>query len=153
MGVRDYLSVIMAAILLAMVTVSVHAVLLAGVRRRLLRRIHGKSYADHVFREALVISATVLSLCGAHLVEILIWAAAFVWLGAITSPVDAFYFSISTYTTVGADGVSVGSHYRSLAGFESLIGPMMVAWSTAFMVEYVTRVITPDPQSKPRNPS
>ncbi|MFG1360815.1 ion channel [Xanthobacter pseudotagetidis] len=144
MSARDYLAVLTAAILLAMVTVSVHAVLLAGVRRRLLRRIRGKSYADHVFREALVISATVLSLCGAHLLEILIWAAAFVWLGAIASPVDAFYFSISTYTTVGADGVSVDPHYRSLAGFESLIGPMMVAWSTAFLVEFVTRMRGPE---------
>ena len=127
-----------------MITVSVHAVMLAGIRRRLLRRIRGKSYADHVFREALVISATVLSLSLAHLAEIVIWAAAYVWLGAIPSVPDAFYFSISTYTTVGADGVSIDPHYRSLAGFESLIGPMMVAWSTAFLVEFVARMRGPE---------
>lgn len=144
MSARDYLAVLTAAALLAMVTVSVHAVMLAGVRRRLLRRIRGKSYEEHVIREALVISATVLSLSGAHLLEILIWAAAFVWLGAIPSPVDAFYYSISTYTTVGADGVAIDTRYRSLAGFESLIGPMMVAWSTAFLVEFVTRMRGPE---------
>ncbi|MEP9349677.1 ion channel [Xanthobacter sp. KR7-225] len=139
-----YMVVLPTAGLLAMLTVIVHAVMLAGIRRRLLHRIRGKSYADHVFREALVISATVLSLSLAHLVEIVLWAAAYVWLGAVPSVPDAFYFSISTYTTVGADGVSINPHYRSLAGFESLIGPMMVAWSTAFLVEFVTRMRGPD---------
>lgn len=144
MNAKDYLAVIAIAVFLAMVTVTLHAVLLAGIRRRLLRRIRGKSYADHVFREALVISATVISLCLAHLAEIIIWAEAYVWLGAIPSRPDAFYFSISTYTTVGADGVAIDSHYRSLAGFESLIGPMMVVWSTAFLVEFVARMRGPD---------
>ncbi|MFG1348944.1 ion channel [Xanthobacter autotrophicus] len=136
----EYLALLVVCVALAMLTVVSHAIALAIIRRRLSWRIRGKSYSDHVFLEAVIISATVLSLSVAHLFEICIWAAAYVALGAIANPHDALYYSISTYTTVGADGVSIAKSFRAIAGFESLIGPMMVAWSTAFLVEFVTRM-------------
>ncbi|MFS8039265.1 ion channel [Xanthobacter sp. AM11] len=125
---------------LAMLTVISHAVALAIVRRRLIWRIRGQVYANHVFREAVILSSTVLSLSLAHLFEICIWAAAYVALGAISDPHDALYYSISTYTTLGADDVSIARTFRAVAAFESLIGPMMVAWSTAFLVEFTVRM-------------
>ncbi|MFG1364830.1 ion channel [Xanthobacter versatilis] len=144
-GSGAYLALLMVCIALAMLTVVSHAISLAIIRRRLSRRIRGKSYSDHVFREAVIISATVLSLSLAHMFEVCIWATAYVALGAIADPHDAVYYSISTYTTVGADGVSITKSFRAIAGFESLIGPMMVAWSTAFLVEFVVRMRGPDP--------
>ncbi|MDI4657087.1 ion channel [Xanthobacter autotrophicus] len=139
-----YLALLVVCVALAMLTVVSHAIALAIIRRRLSWRIRGKSYSDHVFREAVIISATVLSLSVAHLFEICIWAAAYVALGAIADPHDALYYSISTYTTLGADGVSIAKSFRAIAAFESLIGPMMVAWSTAFLVEFVTRMRGPN---------
>lgn len=139
-GSGAYLALLAVCAVLAMLTVIAHAIGLAIVRRRLSWRIRGKSYSDHIFREAVIISATVLSLALAHLFEICIWATAYVALGAIADPHDALYYSISTYTTLGADGVSIARAFRAIAGFESLIGPMMVAWSTAFLVEFVVRM-------------
>lgn len=129
--------------LLVVLTVSVHALMLSGLRQRLNRKLKGKSYEDHQLREALVISATVLSLALAHLIEIIIWAAGYVLFAATPDPSDAFYVSLTTYTTVGPTGVNIAPVYRSAVGFESLIGPMMVAWSTAFLVEQVTRMRAP----------
>lgn len=139
-GSGAYLTLLVVCIALAMLTVITHALALAIIRRRLSRRIRGKSYTDRMFAEAVIISTTVLSLSLAHLTEICIWAGAYVALGAIADPHDALYYSISTYTTVGAEGVHIGLNFRTIAGFESLIGPMMVAWSTAFLVEFVVRM-------------
>ena len=143
-GTSVYLAVLVVCVALAMLTVVSHAIALAIIRRRLSGRIRGKNYSDHLFREAVIISSTVLSLSAAHMFEICIWATAYVALGAIPNPHDALYYSISTYTTVGADGVSIAKSFRAIAGFESLIGPMMVAWSTAFLVEFVVRMRGPN---------
>jgi len=145
-----YLMLLALCLLLAMLTVTVHAVSLGLIRGRLSRRIHGKAYDHHLIREALILSATVLSLSLAHLAEIVIWGGAYRALDAIGNLPDALYYSISTYTTVGADGVSIDRTYRIVAGFESLIGPMMVAWSTAFLVEFVVRMRgTPNRPAEP----
>lgn len=146
---QDLLLLIFGSTVMVVLTVSVHALMLGGVRRRLSRRIEGKSYDHHQVRETLVISATVISLSLTHLMEIVIWAVGYTLLGAIPSFGDAFYFSITTYTTVGAIGVNIAPAFRSLAGFESLIGPMMIAWSTAFLVEFVTRM-RGKPENQPR---
>lgn len=133
-------AVVVTCIVLAMLTVVTHAISLTLIRRRLNRRIRGKIYVDHVFVETVIISATVLSLSLVHLAEVCIWAGAYMLLDAIGDPRDAIYYSLSTYTTLGPDGVSIARAFRALAGFESLIGPMMVAWSTAFLVEFVVRM-------------
>lgn len=125
---------------LVMFTVMVHAMALAGIRRRLSRRIRGKAYDAHMVREAVILGSTVLSLSLAHLAEICLWGLAYIALGAIANAHDAFYYSIATFTTLGADGVSLPRAYRAMAGFEALIGPMVVAWSTAFLVEFVVRM-------------
>lgn len=135
-----YLVLVAICVLLAMLTVTVHAVGLGIIRRRLTRRISGKAYDHHLFREAVILSTTVLSLSLAHLAEIVIWGGAYRALDAIGNLPDALYYSMSTYTTVGADGVTIARTFRIVAGFESLIGPMMVAWSTAFLVEFVVRM-------------
>ena len=139
----EFLLLLITSTALVVLTVSVHALMLGGLRRRLNHRLGHKSYENHQLREALVISATVLTLSLAHLIEIGIWATGYVVLAAVPSPSDAFYFSITTYTTVGAVGVDIAPGFRSLAGFESLLGPMMIAWSTAFLVEFVTRMRRP----------
>lgn len=138
-----FLVLVALCVLLAMLTVTVHAVSLGIIRRRLSHRIRGKAYDHHLFREAVILSGTVLSLSLAHLIEVMVWGGAYRALDAIGNLPDAIYYSMSTYTTVGADGVSIDRTYRILAGFESLIGPMMVAWSTAFLVEFVVRMRGP----------
>ncbi|MFG1300682.1 ion channel [Xanthobacter sp. V3C-3] len=135
-----YLTLVAACVLPVMLTVMVHAMGLGIIRRRLTHRIGGRAYDDHMFREAVIISTTVVSLSLVHLTEILVWGITYTALDAIGNLPDALYYSMATYTTVGADGVSIKAAYRVVAGFESLIGPMMVAWSTAFLVEFVVRM-------------
>jgi hypothetical protein len=49
-----------------------------------------------------------------------------------TSMFDAFYMSAMTYSTVGFGDLTPKGPIRWLAGTESLVGLMMVAWSASF---------------------
>ncbi len=79
----------------------------------------------------------------AHLVEVTLYAASYLALdktfgvGSIgglptTSFYDYFYYSLTTYTTLG-----IGDYYpieslRLLTGTESLVGLMMITWTASF---------------------
>ncbi|MDQ0506047.1 ion channel [Xanthobacter agilis] len=141
----DFAHVFLVCLALAFLTVVIHMSGVFLLRRWIRKMLRSGSFSHHVMRETFVVSALVIGLCVVHLTEVLAWACGYFGIGALSSFDDAVYFSLTTYTTVGPDGLSIGRAYRGIAGFESLLGPMMVAWSTAFMVQYVTRVITPEP--------
>lgn len=79
----------------------------------------------------------------AHLVEITLFAVGF-WLmqgqwqlGALTGLVDGvlldyFYFSASSYTTLGMGDLVPLGMMRVVAAVESLIGLVLIGWSTSF---------------------
>ncbi len=82
----------------------------------------------------------------AHLVEVLLFALAFYlmhwssWLGALEGLgeggadrfVNYFYFSITTFTTLGVGDIIPTGAVRIVAGIEALMGLMLIAWSASF---------------------
>lgn len=138
--ILDGLGVVLVCLVLAVVTVLIHMMVLFALRTRLQKVIPTHNHRLHVVRETIAVSVIVVSLCLAHLTEIVTWGLGYMMIGAIGNVADAIYFSMTMYTTVGPDGVSVLPAFRGVAGFESLIGPIMVAWSTAFLVAAVARL-------------
>lgn len=134
----DYMYVIAVSLALAVVTVFVHMYALYVLRAAIRRLLKTRSFRHHVMRETVVVSGLMVALCTIHIFEIVLWAIGYVSIGAFSDMGNATYFSLTMYTTVGPDGLSISKLFRGIAGFESLLGPMMVAWSTAFLVEYVT---------------
>ena len=53
-----------------------------------------------------------------HGIEAAIWAAAYVWLGALTSPNDAILYSLDSMTTRGASGLRLEPHWRIMGALE-----------------------------------
>ena len=109
-------------------------------------------------RILLVIGAIVL----AHLVEICLFAVAFLLahgragLGSIAGEVsgswlDYFYFSATTYSTLGVGDVVPEGPLRVVAGLESLTGLVLIGWSASFT--YLTMQQTWQPTDGPRRPS
>jgi hypothetical protein len=47
-------------------------------------------------------------------------------------PLDYFYYSATTYTTLGIGDVYAQGHMRIVAGIESLTGLVMISWSASF---------------------
>ena len=89
---------------------------------------------------SLVVIAGVLL---AHLIEICLFAAGFfvmharLGLGAIAgefngSALDYFYFSATTYSTLGVGDLFPTGAIRLVAGIEALTGFVLIGWSASF---------------------
>jgi len=75
-----------------------------------------------------------------HLVEIVFWAACYVWTGSMPDAQTAGYFSAVTYTTTGYGDVVLPPAWRLVGGVEALTGILMCGWSTGFFFAVVTRL-------------
>jgi hypothetical protein len=91
-------------------------------------------------RGALFTFSIVVLLFALHGIEI--WLYAFVYLstGAIGSIEEALYFSTISYTTVGFSDTHVASNWRLVAAFESIVGMVLLGWSTAFLFRMLSRI-------------
>ena len=86
------------------------------------------------------ISATVLLMFLASVVEVLAWAGTYLLLNAIDGFERAFYFSMVTYTTLGYGDVLLDERWRVLGSFEAANGIIMFGWTTAVVVAAVHRL-------------
>ena len=74
-----------------------------------------------------------LLLVALHGLESGIWAAAYLWLGALDSPLDALLFSVDSMTTRGASGLTLPSHWQMMGALEAVDGMLLFGVSTAFV--------------------
>lgn len=88
---------------------------------------------------------------GFHLVEIMVWAVAYWWTGALADLQTAMYFSAVTYTTTGYGDVVLPGEWRLVGGVEALTGILMCGWSTGFFFAVVSRMELLQPRDLPRN--
>jgi hypothetical protein len=80
-----------------------------------------------------VIGAVGLLLAALHGIEAAIWAAVYVWLGALDSPQDAILYSVDSMTTRGASGLMLQRHWRMMGALESANGMLLFGISTAYL--------------------
>jgi hypothetical protein len=80
-----------------------------------------------------VIGAAGLLLAVLHGIEALIWAEAYVWLGALGSGVDAMLYSLDSITTRGASGLMLDQRWRLMGVLEAADGMLLFGISTAYM--------------------
>ncbi len=67
-----------------------------------------------------------------HLIELLVWAAFFLWQGAMPSASTSYYFALTQYTTVGSS-FHLPLRWRLLEGMLPIAGLMTFAWSTGVL--------------------
>jgi hypothetical protein len=119
-------------------TIAIHAMgvvmmALAGfrIRARLETR---KLYLRHVIPIVIGIVGMVgLLLAVLHGIEAAIWAAAYIWLGALDSPKDAILYSVDSMTTRGASGLMLQHHWRMMGALEATAGMLLFGISTAYI--------------------
>ena len=69
----------------------------------------------HVFAINIgLIAAVGLLLTALHGIEAAMWAAAYWWLGALDSPVEALLYSVDSMSTRGASGLVLERHWRMM---------------------------------------
>jgi hypothetical protein len=112
------------------------AALIAWARTSLVPAVDGLG----PLRSAVLMLRFITALILLHLFEILLWAGSYRWL-CFLSWESAFYFSTSSYTTVGYGDVVLPRMWRTLGPVESLIGVLMCGLSASFLFAIVTRLV------------
>lgn len=126
--------------LLSLGTVFLHTCASSVVHHLSAHMISRIRQAPTILQETMVVTSVVIVLSAFHFSEVIMWGSAMLWLGAVDNAADAFYYSLTTYTTLGPTAVDFDQRFRALAGFESLLGPLMIAWSTAVIATVLARL-------------
>ena len=137
------LQVSLAAFALLAATVVIHSVGLAGLLRLLMRsRSRPPTRLWPITR--LLIGLTCL-LIVTHVIEISVWALFYLWQDCMPDAETAFYFSGTTYTTIGYGDVVLPAHWRMLGPVQGLTGILMCGLSTGFFFAVVSRIYASRP--------
>jgi hypothetical protein len=80
-----------------------------------------------------IVTVIGMLLAVALLIECGIWAAAYLWLGALDSPLDALLFSIDSMSTRGASGLTLQRHWQLMGALEAVNGMLLFGLSTAWL--------------------
>ncbi len=99
-----------------------------------------------------LVSSLVLMMFLAALLEIFIWAVAYLMVGAISALEPALYFSTVTFTTLGYGDIVLQEGWRLLASFEAANGIMMFGWTTALIFAFVHHLASYDQALAARRP-
>jgi voltage-gated potassium channel Kch len=74
------------------------------------------------------------------LLDAVLWAHAYLGVGAIEQLEEALYFSMVTFTTLGYGDVTLPPDWRLLASFEAANGIIMFGWTTALVAAVIQRL-------------
>jgi hypothetical protein len=80
-----------------------------------------------------VISVIGLLLAVLHGVECGVWAAAYLWLGALESPMDALLFSLDSMSTLGGSGLTLQRPWQMMGALEAFDSILLFGVSTAYL--------------------
>ena len=80
-----------------------------------------------------VVGVTGLLLALLHGMECGIWAVAYLWLGALDSPLDALLFSVDSMSTRGASGLTLLRPWRMMGALEAVDGMLLFGVTTAYI--------------------
>ena len=88
-----------------------------------------------------IVTVIGLLLAVALVIECGIWAAAYLWLGAVDSPLEALLFSIDSMSTRGASGLTLQRNWQMLGALEAVDGMLLFGVSTAFLFAVMVGVL------------
>lgn len=82
----------------------------------------------------------VVALIALHGIEIWLFAVFYLVVGAVGNLEQALYFSTISYSTVGYSDVHIALDWRLTGAFESIMGVILLGWSTAFFFRMLSRI-------------
>ena len=137
-----------AAALLVLITIALQcgsaAALIIWIKSIPVRGIHE---ARLVFHCAALVAQITLAVIVLHGIVILLWASCYRWL-CFPSWESAFYFSASSYATVGYGDVLLPSKWRLLGPLESMVGMLMSGVSIGLLIAAMTHLVNGESRSR-----
>jgi hypothetical protein len=119
-------------------TIAVHAMVMTLVIRAAQRMAAINTSRPLLFLTGLM-TVTVLILMVAHTSEVLIWALAYLFVGATASDSGYVYFAFVNYTTLGYGDVLPVKQWQLLGPITAMNGVLLFGWSTAVIFEVLRR--------------
>ena len=99
-------------------------------------------YTGVVFwKNVAVMTVVMLVTAAAHLIQIALWALAFLMVGELPTFEAAFYFSAENYTALGYGDIILSERWRLLGPLEAINGLLLFGLSTAVMFAVLSRLI------------
>ena len=123
---------------LIVLTITIHAaavLIMAFVGTRIRVQLETRSLHQWNLIAILICATGLMGLLLAmlHVIECGIWAAAYLWLGAVDSPTDALIYSVDSMATLGASGLTLRRPWQVMGGLEAVNGMMLFGVSTAYV--------------------
>lgn len=128
-----------AAALVLLMTV-IHSLGLLGISTAL--RLNDERLREHAFnlRAVLLVGSMGLLLFALHIFEIFIFAGFYMMVSGMQTLEEALYTSASSYATLGWNADFFPTEWRLIGALESLVGFILIGWSTAFMVSTMKKL-------------
>lgn len=119
----------------------IHALGVVGITKGL--GLRGTALRAHrVDLSALGLSMSVaLGLFTLHLIEIGLFAAFYMLVGAIDGLEPALFFSASAYTTLGTVESALPHDWRLIGAIEGLVGFLLIGWSTGVFISDMNKLL------------
>jgi hypothetical protein len=108
----------------------------------------GRYFRTHGLRPAtrsragphVVVLVTIVAIMlAAHFFEVGIWAIFYLVTGMLSDFRTAMFYSVESYTTLGASNIDLPGRWRGLGGLEAMAGMLMFGWSTAVLAVIVQK--------------
>jgi hypothetical protein len=126
---------------LIVLTVVIHVCGLAFIAERVVGSLsESLARRNFLLKFAIVIGATALLATLLHGFEGSIWAAAYLFLGALPDTRSAMLYSLSAMTTYGHENLFLKPHWQLMGAFEALNGMLLFGITTAFLFAMIQRV-------------
>ena len=137
------LAELVAATLMVLLTVLIHGTGIYGLGRAFQRHYvqHHALHTHPLAPRTLALSlALMVGLFALHGVEIWTYAAFFLAVDALPNLREAVYFSTASYATIGYSDAAIDPAWKLVAAIEGVNGIILLGWSTAFVVHFMTRL-------------
>lgn len=116
--------------------------MLGGLRALERLRTNEREFGHH--HATLIIVLFVLFMFLAIIVDVWMWAAVYLAVGAIESLEQALYFSTASFTTIGYGDIVLSREWRLLSSFEGANGMIIFGWTTALILAAIQRFYSLD---------
>jgi voltage-gated potassium channel len=88
-----------------------------------------------------ILVSVVYGLLLLHVVQIILWAAFYQWSGCFPDFNTSFYYSATSYATVGYGDVIPPGEWRILGSVQGVTGILMFGWSTGALFSVANHLI------------
>jgi hypothetical protein len=116
--------------LVSAINIAIHSLVMSAVVR-VSRRVGARQTSRPSLRLTSVMIVTVLVLMAAHVVEVLVWALAYLLTNAVPAGSRLLYFAFVNYTTLGYGDITPVQDWELLGPFAAMNGVILFGWSTA----------------------